>query len=375
MREAGEPGCVHIAYTARVSSDPRELSIAVIEGDGIGPELVDAAVRILAEAAGGDGHVVSTFTEPGGAGHFDRTGDALDDGALDRLRAADGVLKGPVGLPDVRRADGTEAGLLGGRLRIGLDTYANVRPIRLLDGVRGATRHDPADIDYVIVRENTEGLYLSRGAGVATRDAASDQMLITRNGVARVARYAFELARRRSGTSGREPAVTCVDKSNVLRGFALFREVFDEVATEYPDVAADRLYADAAAHELVAHPGRFDVLVMENFLGDILSDLGAATAGGLGMCGSGNIGSAAAYFEPIHGSAPTIAGQDRANPVSQILSAAMLLDHVGLPGTGARIRTGVEAAFAERAIELDAHGSPARGTRAAADAILERLGS
>ncbi|MGH3360547.1 MAG: isocitrate/isopropylmalate family dehydrogenase, partial [Nocardioidaceae bacterium] len=154
---------------------------------------------------------------------------------------------------------------------------------------------------------------------------------------------------------------------------ALFREVFDEVATEYPDVAADHLYADAAAHELVARPGRFDVLVMENFLGDVLSDLGAATAGGLGMCGSGNLGAGAAYFEPIHGSAPTIAGQDRANPVSQILSAAMLLDHVGQPGTAARIRTAVECAFAERAVELDPHGSPVHGTRAAVDAVLARL--
>ncbi|MGH3357459.1 MAG: isocitrate/isopropylmalate family dehydrogenase, partial [Nocardioidaceae bacterium] len=218
-----------------MSAEPvRELSIAVIEGDGIGPELVDGALRVLAEAMRVDGHRLTSFAEPGGAEQFRRTGASLADGALDRLRSADGVLKGPVGLPEVRNSDGTEAGLLGGVLRIGLDTYANVRPIRLLDGVGGPTRHEPADVDYVIVRENTEGLYLSRGSGVATRDAASDQMLITRNGVDRVSRYAFELARGRSRTGGREPRVTCVDKSNVLRGFALFREVFDEVAAEYP---------------------------------------------------------------------------------------------------------------------------------------------
>lgn len=363
-------------HTVGVSAEhARELTIAIIEGDGIGPELVDSGLRVLTEAVEPDGHTVRTVDEPGGAEHYRHTGVALSDGALERLRAVDGVLKGPVGLPGVRRPDGTEAGLLGGLLRGGLDTYANVRPIRLLDGVAGVTRHAPADIDYVIVRENTEGLYLSRGAGVATRDAASDQMLITRRGVDRVARYAFEVARTRARESGREPRVTCVDKSNVLRGFALFREVFDEVAGEYPDVASDHLYADAAAHELVAHPGRFDVLVMENFLGDILSDLGAATAGGLGMCGSGNIGADAAYFEPIHGSAPTIAGQDRANPVSQILSAAMLLEHAGLPAPASRIRHAVRAAFAERVIELDTAGSPVHGTKAATAAILERLPS
>lgn len=167
--------------------------------------------------------------------------------------------------------------------------------------------------------------------------------------------------------------VTCVDKSNVLRSYALFREVFDEVAGEYPDVTTDHLYADAAAHALVAEPSRFDVLVMENFLGDILSDLGAATAGGLGMCPSGNIGADAAYFEPIHGSAPTIAGHDLANPVSQILSLAMLLEHVGLARAGERVARAVEASFADGAVVLGANGSPAGGTRSVTAAVTERL--
>lgn len=354
-------------------NDPAPLRLAVIRGDGIGPELVDSALEVLEEVARAEGIDLAVHEEPGGADVFRRTGEPIAAGALDRLRAADGVLKGPVGLPDVRRADGTEGGLLGGVLRLGLDTYANVRPVRLLPGVQGPTRHAPGEIDYVIVRENTEGLYLSRGNGVATPHAASDQMLITRVGTERVVRHAFELARRRAGGRGRPGRVTCVDKSNVLRSFALFRAVFDEVAAGYPDVAADHLYADAAAHALVVEPERFDVLVMENFLGDILSDLGAGTVGGLGMCGSGNIGDDAAYFEPIHGSAPGIAGQDRANPVSQLLSLAMLLEHCGRVAAGRRVSEAVESALADGAVRLEASGSPAGGTRSVTAAVVERV--
>jgi 3-isopropylmalate dehydrogenase len=351
-----------------------ELSLAVVRGDGIGPELVASALEVLDAVASAEGFTVRVHEEPGGAGHYAKTGAPLGDGALDRFRQADGVLKGPVGLPEVRRPDGTEAGLLGGVLRIGLDTYANVRPVRLLPGVRGATRHEPGQIDYVIVRENTEGLYLSRGAGVATPAAACDQLLVTRNGVERVSRFAFELARARSGApADGAHRVTCVDKSNVLRSFALFREVFDEVAAEYPDVAADHLYSDAAAHALVAEPARFDVLVMENFLGDILSDLGAATAGGLGMCPAGNIGATAAYFEPIHGSAPAIAGRDLANPVSQVLSTGMLLEHAGRAPAARRLRSAVERAFADGAVRLRADGTAEGGTKVVTRAIVERV--
>lgn len=355
-------------------SDAHDLDLAVIRGDGIGPELVDSALAVLDAVAEAEGFTVSVREEPGGAAVYRESGEPLGDGALDRLRAVDGVLKGPVGLPDVRRPDGTEGGLLGGVLRVGLDTYANVRPVRLLPGVQGPTRHEAGQIDYVIVRENTEGLYLSRGNGVATPHAASDQMLITRVGTERVVRYAFELARRRGGSpaDGRK-RVTCVDKSNVLRSFALFRSVFDEVAAEYPDVVADHLYADAAAHALVVHPERFDVLVMENFLGDILSDLGAGTVGGLGMCGSGNIGDGAAYFEPIHGSAPDIAGQSRANPVSQLLSLAMLLDHCGRGEAGARVTAAIEEALADGSVKLEPSGSPAGGTTSVTAAVVDRV--
>ena len=286
--------------------------IAVIPGDGIGPELVDSAQAALESAAMAEGLSLVVAREHAGAQAYLHSGANIDAETLGRLRADyDGILKGPVGLPDVRRPDGTEAGLLGGVLRTELDTYANVRPVQLLPGVRAPVTHAAEAIDYVIVRENTEGLYASRGNGVGNHQAVSDVLFMTRQGVERVVRFAFDMALRRGSAA---PRVTCVDKSNVLKSFALFRAVFDEVAADYPDVETDHLYADAAAQTLVTDPARFDVLVMENFLGDILSDLGAATAGGLGMSPAGNIGQQFAYFEPVHGSAPDIAGTDQANP-------------------------------------------------------------
>lgn len=350
------------------------INILAIHGDGIGPELVQSALEVMEAAGRAEGLELAVTEELGGAAVYRETGEALLPNALERMRAVDGVLKGPVGLPDVRKPDGTEGGLLGGLMRIGLDTFANVRPIRLLGDVRTTNTFVPGQIDCLIVRENTEGLYLSRGSGVRNHHAASDQMMITRAGTERIARFAFEQARKRQGAP-RDGVrrVTCVDKSNVLRSFALFREVFDEVATEYPDVEADYIYADAAAHALVVEPDRFDVLVMENFLGDILSDLGAGMVGGLGMCPSGNIGADAAYFEPIHGSAPTIAGKNLANPVSQILSGAMLLEHCGHAAAAARITAGVEAAFATGDVAILPTGSPEGGTTSVTKAVVDRI--
>lgn len=365
MSEAGKP-----AQTA-------DLRLAVIPGDGIGPELVDAATAVLTAVADRTGLRVASRVEPAGAGAYRATGEALSGATLERFRTEyDAILKGPVGLPEVRLPDGTEAGLLGGIMRTGLDTYANVRPIRLLPGVRSPLAGHAGDIDYVIVRENTEGLYLSRGRGVVTTDAASDQLMVTRSGVTRVARHAFELARRRSGA----PAdgvrrVTCVDKSNVLRSFALFRRVVEEVAQEYPEVELDHRYADAAAHDLVMDPLHFDVVVTENFLGDILSDLGAATVGGLGMCPSGNIGEGTSYFEPIHGSAPRIAGQGRANPTSQIMSLALLLRHCGHEAAARSVEDAVAASYADGSVALDRRGEPDHGTAGVTDAVIAHLGT
>lgn len=183
-----------------------------------------------------------------------------------------------------------------------------------------------------------------------------------------------EQARTRNGApSDQVKRVTCVDKSNVIRTYAFFREIFDEIAAEYPDIEANHRYADAAGHDLVFCPEKFDVLVMENFLGDILSDVGAATIGGLGMCPSADIGQGSAYFELIHGSAPRLAGKNLANPTSQILSAAMLMHHVGEPEIGKRIATAVHRAFEKGLIRLGASGSPERGTTSVTKAVIESL--
>ena len=349
---------------------PRSYRVVVVPGDGIGPELVAAALVVLAAAEEALGFKLEIDRREGGADFYRKSGASLAPETFEAIRRADAAMKGPVGLPDVRLPDGTEAGLLGGVLRIGLDAYANLRPVRLLPGVEAPLKAKAGEIDYVIVRENTEGLYLSRGKGVGTRDAMADTLLVTRKGVERIARYAFELARKRRGApEDGVRRVTCVDKANVLASLAFFRRVFDEVGEGYPDVAREYLYADAAAQALVLRPQRLDVLVMENFLGDILSDLGGATVGGIGLCPSGNIGERHAYFEPIHGSAPDLAGQDKANPISQVLSAALLLEHLGEHDAAGLIRRAVDAALAQGKLVLGRFGQPEGGTRRAADTL------
>lgn len=349
-----------------------EYRLVVIPGDGIGPELVRSAVTVLEAVQELDGRFRLALDErQAGAGEYRETGQNISDETMAACRAADAVLKGPVGLPDVRLPDGTEAGLLGGVLRTGLDTYANVRPTRLLPGITAPIRREPGEIDYVIVRENTEGLYASRGRGVANQWAASDVLFMTRPGVERVCRYAFELARRRNG----KRRVTCVHKSNVLLSFRFFHSIFEEVAADYTEITADDLYSDAAAQALVMEPDRFDVLVMENFLGDLLSDLGGGTIGGIGLCPSANIGDQHAYFEPIHGSVPSLAGQDRANPISQILSAAMLLDYLGERDAAQRIERAVEHTLSSGTLRIGPDGCPVSGTRAAIAAVVSSLES
>ena len=353
----------------------RRFNVVVIPGDGIGPELTDVTLEVLQAAEKTGDFSLAVDVHVAGARLYRDTGRAMSDESLAACRAAHATLKGPVGHPDVRAADGTEAGVLGGILRPGLDAYANVRPIRLYPGVTSALAgRAPGSIDYVVVRENTEGLYASRGRGFVTHDVVLDTMVMTRVGCERIARKAFELARTRDGAPGDgRHRVTCVDKANVLRGFAFFREAFRRISTEYPEVEAETMYADATSARLVQDPGHFDVLVMENFLGDILSDLGGGTIGGLGMCPSGNIGDRAAYFEPIHGSAPDIAGTDRANPLSMVLTGAMMLDWLGESASARRVRAAVDGALRDGAITLRPDGTLAEGTRAAGRAVVQRL--
>lgn len=326
----------------------RSYQIAVLPGDGIGPEVVGAALESL-EGLGLD---LELREYPCGAGCYLERGTPLPDETLEGCRSADATLLGAMGDPRIRWPDGTEMRPQVD-LRFKLDLYAGVRPIYLY-----AAHHTPlrglaaGEIDFVLLRENVEGLFASMDAGIDVRgETAIDSMVITRTGTERVARYAFELARERrrercNGGSSRPPraaCVTCVDKANILRSMAFFRRVFDEVATRYSDVDRGHAYVDAMALYLVQRPQDFDVLVMENMYGDILSDLAAGLVGGMGMAPSGDIGEEAAVFQPSHGTAPDIAGQGVANPVATILSAGMMLRWLGH-----RHRDGQALAAAER---------------------------
>ncbi|MCF4129796.1 isocitrate/isopropylmalate dehydrogenase family protein [Methylobacterium sp. SyP6R] len=304
-----------------------QYRIATIEGDGIGPEVTQAAMAVLNEACGA-GTLAFEMLE-GGAGHYVKSGEVLPDDTFAGCRDADAILHGAAGLPGVVYPDGTEVGNdLHLRLRFRLDLYANVRPIKLLPGVLSPLRaFEGGGIDYVIVRENTEGLYASRGAGVVLRDEiASDSLVVTRKGTERVARFAFDLAAKRSGAPrDGQSRVTVCDKANILRSYAFFRRICDEVKSEYPGIGIDYAYADAITVHMLKRPDFYDVIVAENMFGDIISDLGAATVGGMGISPSGEIGDGHALFQGAHGSAPDIAGQNVASPVATILSGVMLL--------------------------------------------------
>jgi 3-isopropylmalate dehydrogenase len=351
----------------------RTYRIAVVGGDGIGPEVIGAAVDVLSAAQQRvTGFGLDFRSAPAGAGTYLEQGEALPGPTLATCRDADAILLGACGLPGVRYPDGTEI-IPQVTLRIVLDLYAGIRPASRLAGVATPLAGEPA-IDFVVVRENTEGIFASLGGGIVLGDQlATDTQVITRRGTERVVRAAFALARRRNRAT---PRVTCVDKANILRSFAFFRKVFDEVAAEFPDVAAEHLYVDAAAMELVRRPGRFDVLVTENLLGDILSDLAAALVGGLGVAPSADIGDRHAVFQPCHGTAPDITGQGIANPVAAVLSAVMLLDHLAdrhddpAPRAAARrIESAVAAALADstgaaRTPDIGGHATTVEATRA-----------
>lgn len=304
--------------------------IAVLPGDGIGAEVMNATLAVVNRVADRlPGLRVVTTTHEAGAELYRRTGTTLPDEVLQDCLEADAVLLAAIGLPDVRKADGTEVQpemMVGLRRALGL--YAAVRPVKLYRGVQSPLRNTETEIDFVILRENLEGLFASFGGGCLIDDqVATDTIVITREGTRRVVDYAFRLAARRKGrpTDGRR-VVTCVDKANVFRSFAFFRKVFFDVAAEHPDIDAEAAYVDAMSLHLIQNPSHYDVLVMENQFGDILSDLGAAIVGGLGLAPSAEIGDRHALFQPSHGSAPQLAGRNVANPIATILSAAMMFD-------------------------------------------------
>lgn len=309
----------------------KKYEIATIEGDGIGPEVCQAAVKVLQEACGTSQLVFNDF--PGGAAHYVKSGSVLPDETYAACKTSAAILHGAAGLPEVTYPDGTEVGNdLHLQLRFKLDLYANVRPIRLYQGDFSPLKNRAAgDIDYIIVRENTEGLYASRGAGILLRgEVATDTLVMTRKGVERVARFAFELSRKRHGApvDGVRRMTVC-DKANILRTYAFFRAICDEVSLDYPDVAIDYAYADAITVHLVKRPDFYDVIVAENMFGDIISDLGAATVGGMGIAPSGELGDHHGLFQGAHGSAPDITGLNVASPLATILSGAFMLRWLG----------------------------------------------
>jgi 3-isopropylmalate dehydrogenase len=339
--------------------EERECRIVVLPGDGIGLEVTGEAVRALEAAQQAVGGFRLAFEEhPAGAGEFVKNGNPLPDATVEACRAADAILLGAMGLPDVRWPDGTEM-VPQIELRFRLDLYAGIRPVKWYPGVPAVlAQKQPEDVDFVVVRESTEGLFASLGNGVVLRDeVAVDQQVITRKGTARVCRAAFQWARRRAEQRSRKAKVTCVDKANVFRSSAFFRKVFYEIAAEFPDVEADHAYVDALSMRMVREPETLDVLVTENMFGDILSDLGPGLIGGLGMAPSADIGDEFAVFQPTHGTAPDIAGKGIANPLATILSAAMMLDWLGdrhgdraVARAGQAIHSAVERGLAEGAL-------------------------
>lgn len=311
------------------------LNIALLPGDGIGEDVIREARRVLEalEAAGG-GLRFAFDALPAGAGEYMRSGDPLPASTLEGCRGADAVLLGAMGLPKVRWPDGKEM-TPQIDLREKLQLYCGLRPIYLFHERDTPLKNVRAgDIDMLIVRENTEGLFSARlSRADPSREEVTDVMRITRAGSERICRAAFRHAmlRRRE--------LTIVDKANVLPSMVYFRSVFDEVAGDFPEVKTDRAYVDAAALYLVRRPQSFDVLVTENMFGDILSDLAAGLVGGMGMAPSADIGDDCAVFQPSHGTAPDIAGKGIANPVAMILSGALMLEWLDTPAT----RAGAEA--------------------------------
>jgi tartrate dehydrogenase/decarboxylase/D-malate dehydrogenase len=337
--------------------------IAVIAGDGAGPEVV-AEARKVVDALGID---LTWHELPWGTDHYHEHGTMMPPDALDVVRTYDGVLLGAVGHPSVPDHV-TLWGLLL-PLRQGLDLWANIRPARLLDGIPSKLEGRPA-VDMLFVRENTEGEYAGVG-GRAHRglelEVGLETSVFTRAGVRRAIGYAFELAEQRRGV------VTSATKSNASRyGYVLWDEVVEEVHAAHPDVRVERVLVDALAARMVSHPSSLDVVVASNLFGDILTDLAAVLQGGMGMAASASLGAErVAMFEPVHGSAPDIAGQGIANPLGAIWSASLMLEHLGEPEGARRLLAAVESVCREGLLTRDVGGTAT--TTAVGDAVAARV--
>ncbi|MCS7185423.1 MAG: 3-isopropylmalate dehydrogenase [Armatimonadetes bacterium] len=323
--------------------------IAVVPGDGIGPEVVREGLKVLEVACKAEGVDYETATFDIGGERYLRTGETLHDSVLEELKQFDAIYFGAIGHPDVMPGV-LERGILL-KLRFALDLFVNLRPVKLYPGVECPLKDKtPDDIDFVVIRENTEDVYALEGAAFqpnTENEVAIQPAIYTRRGTERIIRYAFELASKRALERGKPAKVTLVDKANVMTvGHGLWRRVFEELAKEFPEVETEALYVDAAAMEFVLHPERFQVVVTTNLFGDILTDLGAAIQGGIGIAPSGNIHPGkVSMFEPVHGSAPSIAGKGLACPLAAILTAALMMEHLGEAKVAQRIENAVAKAL------------------------------
>ena len=351
-----------------VTLQPTALNLAVIGGDGIGPEVVAQGLKVLSAVTAGQVSISTTEYDLG-ARRWHATGETLPASVLEELRGHDAILLGAIGDPTVPSGVLERGVLLP--IRFALDHFVNLRPAKLYPGVASpldVARVAPNGIDFVVVREGTEGPYVGNGgllrAGTP-HEVATEVSVNTRFGVERVVRDAFARAQARP-----RKHLTLVHKHNVLT-FAghLWRRTVEDVARDFPEVQTAYQHVDAATIFLATDPGRFDVIVTDNLFGDIITDIAAAIAGGIGLAASGNINptrSTPSMFEPVHGSAPDIAGQGKADPTAAILSVGMMLDHLGLPDAARRVEAAVEADLAHR-------GDAVRSTVAIGDAIAARL--
>ena len=324
-------------------------AVAVIPGDGIGPEVVREGLRVLERVAAIDGFGVRLSRYPFGAEHYLKSKEVLPDSAFDEIRGHDAILLGAIGDPRIP-VGYLEFGIIA-RLRFGLDLYVNLRPVKLYaEHLCPLKDKQPEDVDSIVVRENTEDAY----AGMfgyfkkgTPDEIATQEILFTRKGTERVIRYAFDLARRRA--KGRK--LTLVDKANAVRAMDLWTRTFEEVGREYPDIAREHAYIDAASMWCVKNPEWFDTVVTSNMFGDILTDLAAMIQGGLGVAASGNLHPGrVSLFEPIHGSAPKYAGKNVANPIATIMAVSMMLEYLGEARAAARIEDAVAGLLRSRRI-------------------------
>ncbi len=350
----------------------RRFRIAIIPGDGIGPEVTDEAVRVLDEIESSGACEFDKTSFPWGCEHYEQHGAVVPGDFLDVLRDFDAILLGAMGWPERAPDHITLAPLV--QIRQAFDQYACVRPVKLYPGVKSALADkQPEDIDFVVIRENSEGEYVDAGGRFRTGqpgEVAIQTAIHTRKGIERILRFGFDMALVRCRH------LTVVTKSNAQRyGYVLWDEVLDELRAEFPEVEVDKQHADAAAMNFVRRPEQFDVVVASNLFGDILTDLGGSIAGGLGLAPSTNTNPEREYpsmFEPVHGSAPDIAGQGIANPVAAILSVALMLEWLRVREAAESIRRAVEKTLAAGLGTPDLGGE--LSTRAMGEEVLGRMG-